>query len=402
MNYIPDTILYTDLYAAYSLRLLRVGYTGHCITVSPTATGTDYDIDFDDDGNLDTDALQTLINDNSWGDVFVKTWWNQAYDSVSNTAVPQSIVLHTDHKFAKIAKSGVIITNGLGMPAVLFEMVGGVSSIMSESGSSSSNGSDWMALNIHRQCGIYAVNSLVSSATGTNTAGISFMAQRAANEINYSPCIEIYNNAADKYHTFQIKLSNNTYHELFNLCPLNTTKVNLISARLRTPSGVNMKIEKNANYEASVTSTYAHEVVSTGQYNTYHNFWLNGNYGAYYSEVIILKKDVDNSEDKVLKENIMDYWHMAGSIVKALALKCSHLQDKVTVESSNPTDFTVSAFSNGTFTESIEIEANTATLGCNVYVKFNPATTGSKTGTIGFSSEGATPLSITVTGTVTA
>lgn len=60
---------------AYSMRLLRSGYTGFCMKVRRSNDNTTQDIGFDANGNLNTSALLTFVGTNS---AYVVTWYDQS------------------------------------------------------------------------------------------------------------------------------------------------------------------------------------------------------------------------------------------------------------------------------------------------------------------------------------
>jgi hypothetical protein len=99
---------YTGATAAYSLRLLRSGYTGSAIRVRRSDDNAEQDIGFRNN-ELDTSTLETF---SLGSDCFVVTWYDQ---SGSNNATQS-----TAANQAKIVSSGTTITEG-GKPAVQFD-----------------------------------------------------------------------------------------------------------------------------------------------------------------------------------------------------------------------------------------------------------------------------------------
>jgi len=91
--------LYPNAAAAYSLRLLRSGYTGSAIQVRRASDNTTQNIGFTAIGALDTTALTTFC---SGTDGFVTTWYDQSgngYDATQITSTSQP----------KIVSSGSVI-----------------------------------------------------------------------------------------------------------------------------------------------------------------------------------------------------------------------------------------------------------------------------------------------------
>jgi hypothetical protein len=108
---VTSTLL-LDLYganvaAAYSLRKLRVGYTGAAIRVRRNTDNAEQDIGFDSNGDLDTSALTAFVPDNG----FVVKWYDQSVNS--NDAVQTNSNLQ-----GHIVAGGTIRTHA-GKPAVV-------------------------------------------------------------------------------------------------------------------------------------------------------------------------------------------------------------------------------------------------------------------------------------------
>lgn len=100
---------YPNAAAAYSLRGLRINYTGSLIRVRRSSDNAEQDFGFIDniERNLDTTALTTFC---SGTDGFVTTWYDQsgnAKNATQTTAANQP----------KIVSGGVVLTNG-GKPCL--------------------------------------------------------------------------------------------------------------------------------------------------------------------------------------------------------------------------------------------------------------------------------------------
>lgn len=99
--------LYGSAAVAYSLRKLRVGYTGSAIRIRRSSDNTESDIGFASNNQLDTGAINSFAGS---GNAFVTKWYDQSgngRDAIQPTAANQPI----------IQTSGVVITNG-GKPAI--------------------------------------------------------------------------------------------------------------------------------------------------------------------------------------------------------------------------------------------------------------------------------------------
>jgi hypothetical protein len=107
--------LYPNAAAAYSLRLLRVGYTGSAIRVRRTNLD-EMDIGFTSTGELDTTALLSFTGTGALDNGFVTTWYDQSgngLNALQGTALNQP----------RIVNSGSIINNINGLPSIQFDGV---------------------------------------------------------------------------------------------------------------------------------------------------------------------------------------------------------------------------------------------------------------------------------------
>jgi PKD repeat protein len=101
--------IYTTADLAFSLRRLRVGYTGNCIRVRRSGDNTEQDIGFNATDTLDTAALLAFVGS---GNGFVTAWYDQSGNSrniAQSTAVNQP----------QIVSSGVVLTRN-GLPCVRY------------------------------------------------------------------------------------------------------------------------------------------------------------------------------------------------------------------------------------------------------------------------------------------
>lgn len=100
---------YPGAAAAYSLRKLRIAYTGAAIRVRRSSDSAEQDIGFDGAGNLDTSALTTFVGA---GDGLVTTWYDQSVNARHATQT-------TAGNQPQIVSSGVVATTG-GKPSISF------------------------------------------------------------------------------------------------------------------------------------------------------------------------------------------------------------------------------------------------------------------------------------------
>jgi hypothetical protein len=102
---------YPNAAAAYSVRKLRIAYTGSAIRVRRSSDNTEQDIGFSG-ANLDTSALTTFCSGTNG---FVTTWYDQSgngYNATQTTAANQP----------QIVSSGSVLTTN-GKPSALFDGV---------------------------------------------------------------------------------------------------------------------------------------------------------------------------------------------------------------------------------------------------------------------------------------
>jgi hypothetical protein len=107
-SFLLDT--YPGATAAYSLRKLRLGYTGNAIRVRRASDNTEQDIGFDGVGGLDLTTLTTFCTGTNG---LITTWYDQStngYNSVSTSASNQP----------QIVSSGMVLTEN-GFPCIQFD-----------------------------------------------------------------------------------------------------------------------------------------------------------------------------------------------------------------------------------------------------------------------------------------
>jgi hypothetical protein len=100
---------YPGASAAYSVRLLRGGYTGNAIRVRRSSDNAEQNIGFDGSGNLDTSTLTSFCSGTNG---FVTTWYDQSgngLNAVQTTAASQP----------QIVSSGSILTENT-KPSIRF------------------------------------------------------------------------------------------------------------------------------------------------------------------------------------------------------------------------------------------------------------------------------------------
>lgn len=110
------TLAFLDAYpnaaVAYSLRKLRVGYTGNAIRVRRSSDNTEQDIGFTSAGLLDTSALLTFCGS---GNGFVRTWYDQSGNGIDSTQTNLS-------SQPQIVSSGSVLTRN-SRPTMVFDGV---------------------------------------------------------------------------------------------------------------------------------------------------------------------------------------------------------------------------------------------------------------------------------------
>lgn len=102
--------LYPNAAAAYSLRLLRVGYTGSAIRVRRASDNTEQNIGFTALGGLDTSSLTSFCSGTNG---FVTTWYDQSGNGRNATQT-------TAANQPQIVSSGNVITEN-GKPSLQFD-----------------------------------------------------------------------------------------------------------------------------------------------------------------------------------------------------------------------------------------------------------------------------------------
>ena len=106
---------YPNAAVAYSVRLLRNGYTGNSIRVRRSSDNAEQNIGFDGSGNLDTTSLTNFITGSTNG--FVTTWYDQSgngNNAVQTSATSQPIIV----------SGGTILTlsgTGVSRPVLRFD-----------------------------------------------------------------------------------------------------------------------------------------------------------------------------------------------------------------------------------------------------------------------------------------
>ena len=101
---------YPNAAAAYSVRRLRIAYTGSAIRVRRSSDNAEQNIGFDGSGNLDTSALTTFCSSTNG---FVTTWYDQSGNGINATQTTAS-------NQPQIVSSGSII-NVNSKPCIQFD-----------------------------------------------------------------------------------------------------------------------------------------------------------------------------------------------------------------------------------------------------------------------------------------
>lgn len=95
---------------AYSMRRLRLNYTGPCIRVRRSSDNSELDIGFDTSGNFNSADLSTFITNNS---AYVVTWYDQSGNG-------RDITQGTSSNQPRIANAGTIDTAN-SIPAIYWD-----------------------------------------------------------------------------------------------------------------------------------------------------------------------------------------------------------------------------------------------------------------------------------------
>ena len=106
--------VYPNAAAAYSLRKLRIAYTGSAIRVRRSSDNTEQDISFTTTGALDTTSLTTFCG---VGNGFVKTWYDQsgnARDATQTTAARQPQIVTSGSVITLNSKPSILWVTGDG------------------------------------------------------------------------------------------------------------------------------------------------------------------------------------------------------------------------------------------------------------------------------------------------
>ena len=101
---------YTGAAAAYSVRKLSSTYTGSALRVRRVSDGTEQDIGFNSDNELDTDALTAFVNG---GAGFVSKWYDQSGGTTYDLSVAAS-------GQPRIATAAGVVTTENGKPCLTF------------------------------------------------------------------------------------------------------------------------------------------------------------------------------------------------------------------------------------------------------------------------------------------
>ena len=95
--------------AAYSLRKLKVSYSGFAIRVRRSSDNTEQNIGFNTSNDLDTTALTAFVGS---GSGFITTWYDQSGNS-------KNVIQTTANRQPWIVESGVLLTSN-GKPGIKF------------------------------------------------------------------------------------------------------------------------------------------------------------------------------------------------------------------------------------------------------------------------------------------
>jgi hypothetical protein len=151
---------YPNAAAAYSVRKLRIAYTGSAIRVRRSSDNTETDIGFSG-ANLDTSALTSFCGSSNG---FVTTWYDQSGNSRNATQT-------TAANQPQIVSSGSVLNNINGLPTIQFD---GINDNLTSS-SFTSQSQPYTIFMVHKWIGStyrYLLDLALDSALGCVNGGV--------------------------------------------------------------------------------------------------------------------------------------------------------------------------------------------------------------------------------------
>lgn len=164
-SYIGVLDTYTNAAAAYSLRLLRVPYTGSAIRVRRSSDNTESDIGFNSLGALDTVSLLSFCG---VGNGFVVTWYDQSGNGLN---VTQSTAINQP----QIVDKGMVVVSR-SKPSMLFDATNDILLRTSPD-------TEALAMNIHSSVYVHQVGAIWSNVYSV----IQRRQSNAGSPVNYAP-----------------------------------------------------------------------------------------------------------------------------------------------------------------------------------------------------------------------
>jgi len=156
---------YTNAVAAYSLRLLRLPYSGSAIRVRRSGDNAETDIGFNSTGGLDTVSLLSFCGVNN---AFVVTWYDQSGNGLN---VTQSTAINQP----QIVTSGSVVLSNT-KPSIVFDATNDILLRTSPD-------SEALAMDIHSSVFVHQVGAIWSNVYSVIQRRIS----TAGSPTNYAP-----------------------------------------------------------------------------------------------------------------------------------------------------------------------------------------------------------------------
>jgi hypothetical protein len=164
---------YPGAAAAYSLRLLRAGYTGSAIRVRRTDLA-ESDIGFNSAGNLDTTALLAFTGTGALNNGFITTWYDQSgngYNATQTTAVRQPSIVNAGSVRLNSGKPALFFSGAYSLQYVSVNL--GSSTTVFIAGQSPTGSTRFLfdGVSSNNRFGIYSVSNTQNSLFTVNNSG---------------------------------------------------------------------------------------------------------------------------------------------------------------------------------------------------------------------------------------
>jgi hypothetical protein len=287
--------------AAYSLRLLRAGYTGNCIEVRRASDNTTQNIGFSG-GVLDTAAINTFCGTGATDTCFVRSLYDQSGNS-------RNFAQTTSANQPRILTSGVI-NREAGTPAMVFDGSNdwmeipsstAMFNFMHDGGNATIFGAIKFGVTADPNAAYLILNN---NSTATANAGVLiFYDDRASLSRNDGVVFQITRNVSGNFYTitdFNDKAVANDINLLYiKLDTDNATAANRIKA------GINNNAEfgdnTNTNAPSANNASFSLRIGATNGISP--TFFLNGS----WQELVIYNAD-QSSNRTAIETNINNFY----------------------------------------------------------------------------------------------